>query len=68
MTLEKARELIAMHVSLGSGYNQNAAKLVLGEVMRDHGQAAVDSLIREYDLESQWAIKPGTKFASAFKS
>lgn len=68
MTLEKAHELIAMHVSLGSGYNQNAVKLVLGEVMRDHGQAVVDSLIREYDLESQWDIKPGTKFESAFKS
>jgi hypothetical protein len=68
MTLEKARELIAMHASLGSGYNQNAAKLVLGEVMRDHGQQAVNSLIREFDLENQWAIKPGTKFESAFKS
>jgi hypothetical protein len=68
VTLEKAHELIAMHVSLGSGYNQNAAKLVLGEVMRDHGQVAVDALIREYDLESLWDIKPGTKFASAFKS
>ena len=68
MTLEKAHELIAMHCSLGSGYNQNAAKLVLGEVMRDHGQAAVDSLIREYDLENQWDIKTGTKFESAFKS
>jgi hypothetical protein len=68
MTLEKAHELIAMHSSLGSGYNRNAAKMVLGEVMRDHGQAAVDSLIREYNLEAQWAIKPGTKFESAFKS
>ena len=68
MTLEKARELIGMHVSLGSGYNQNAAKLVLGEVMRDHGQQTVDMLIREYDLENLWGIKPGTKFESAFKS
>lgn len=68
MTLEKARELIGMHVSLGSGYNQNAAKLVLGEVMRDHGQQAVDMLIREFDLESLWDIKPGTEFESAFKS
>ncbi len=68
MTLEKAHELIAMHISLGSGYNRNAAKMVLGEVMRDFGQATVDSLIREYDLENQWAIKPGTKFESAFKS
>jgi hypothetical protein len=68
MTLEKARELIAMHSSLGSGYNRNAARMVLGEVMRDHGQQAVDALIREYGLEKQWAIKPGTIFESAFKS
>jgi hypothetical protein len=68
MTLDKARELIAMHSSLGSGYNRNAARLVLGEVMRDHGQQAVDMLIREFDLETQWQIKPGTKFESAFKS
>ena len=68
MTLEKARELIAMHSGLGSGYNRNAARMVLGEVMRDHGQQAVDMLIREFDLEKQWQIKPGTKFESAFKS
>jgi hypothetical protein len=68
MTLDKARELISMHSGLGSGYNRNAARMVLGEVMRDHGQQAVDALIREYDLEKQWQIKPGTVFESAFKS
>ena len=68
MTLEKTHELIAMHSSLGSGYNRNAARMVLGEVMRDHGQRVVDDLIREYGLEAQWEIKPGTKFESAFKS
>jgi hypothetical protein len=31
MTLEKARELIAMHVDPGSGYNRNAARMVPGE-------------------------------------
>jgi hypothetical protein len=67
MTLDKARELIAMHVELGSGYNRNAARMVLGEVMRDHGQAAVDQLIRDYGLEQKWQIKPGTHFESAFK-
>ena len=67
MTLEKAHELIAMHVELGSGYNRNAARMVLGEVMRDHGQAAVDQLIREYGLEQKWGIQPGTHFESAFK-
>jgi len=68
MTLEKAHELIAMHSGLGSGYNRNAATMVLGEVMSDFGQETVDALIPEYDLEKQWEIKPGTKFASAFKS
>jgi len=68
MTLEKARELIAMHSTLGSGYNRNAARMVLGEVMRDFGQETVDALIREYELETQWDIKPGTVFESAFKS
>ena len=68
MTLDKARELIAMHAGLGSGYNRNAARMVLGEVMRDHGQQAVDQLIIEFNLEQQWQIKPGTRFESAFKS
>jgi hypothetical protein len=67
MTLDKAKELIAMHVGLGSGYNRNAARMVLGEVMRDHGQQAVDQLIRDHGLEQKWGIKPGTHFESAFK-
>ncbi len=68
MTLEKAHELIAMHSSLGSGYNRNATRMVLGEVMRDFGQKTVYELIREYELEKQWNIEPGTVFESAFKS
>ena len=68
MSLENTHDLIAMHKNPGSGYMQNAAKLVLGEVMRGHGQATVDSLIREYGLEELWDIKPGIKFENAFKS
>ena len=67
MTLDKAHELIAMHVQLGSGYNRNAARMVLGEVMRDFGQDTVDQLIRQYGLEEKWQIRPGTHFESAFK-
>jgi hypothetical protein len=67
MTLDKARELIAMHVQLGSGYNRNTARMVLGEVMLDHGQNAVDRLIRDSGLEQKWGIKPGTHLVSAFK-
>jgi len=56
MTLEKSHELITMHSGLGSGYNFNAARMMLGKVMR------------EYGLEVQQDIKPCTKFESAFKS
>ena len=68
MTLEKTRELIAMHVELGSGDNRNAARMVLGEVMRDHGQEAVDQLIRDQGLEQKWDIQPGTNLESTLSS
>ena len=67
MTLDKARELLKTHVSLGSGYNRNAAKMVLGEVYRDHGQQEVDKLIGEFKLDEIWEFKAGTKFESAYK-
>ena len=59
MTLEKVRELLQVQISLGSGYNRNSAKLILAEVQREHGQAAVDRLIRELDLENAFGFKPG---------
>ena len=67
MTLDKVCELIAMQIEPGSGYNRNAARTVPGGVMRDHDQAAVDHLIRDYGLEQKWGIKPGTHFEGAFK-
>ncbi|HKJ10694.1 MAG TPA: hypothetical protein VKA76_16515 [Gammaproteobacteria bacterium] len=62
MTLEKARELLQVQASLGGGYNRNSAKLILAEVQRDHGQGAVDRLIRELDLETVFGFTPGTEF------
>ena len=62
MTLEKAHELLAVQVDMGGGYNRNAARLILAEVQDEHGQAAVDNLIREFDLESLFGLKPGTTF------
>jgi len=62
MTLERARELLAVQVSMGSGYNRNGARLILAEINREHGQGAVDQLIRELDLEQAFGFKPGTKF------
>ena len=63
MTLDRAREIITQQVQFGSGYNRNAVRLLLGEVQREHGQMAVDSLIRELDLEQAFGLKAGTDFS-----
>jgi len=62
MTLEKAHELIAVQANMGGGYNRNGAKLILAEVQREHGQVAVDQLIRAFNLEQLFGFKPGTGF------
>jgi len=63
MTLERAREIISQQLGFGGGYNRNAVRLLLGEVQRDHGQAAVDGLIRELGLEQAFGLTPGTDFS-----
>lgn len=59
MTLDKAKELLAVQVNMGGGYNRNGAKLILLEIHKDHGQGAVDQLIREFDLEEKFGFRPG---------
>jgi hypothetical protein len=63
MTLERARELIRTQLQFGGGYNRNAVRLLLGEIQREHGQAAVDGLIRELDLEQAFGLKSGSDFS-----
>lgn len=62
MNIDRARELLQVQTGLGSGYNRNSARLILAEIQREHGQAAVDRLIRELDLETAFGFKPGTAF------
>jgi len=62
MTLEKARELLKVQADFGGSYNANGAKLILAEVAREHGQVAVDMLIRELELERVFGFRPGTTF------
>ena len=64
MTLQKARELLAVQAQMGGGYNRNAARLILAEVFREHGQPAVDDFIREFDLEQLFGFKAGTRFTA----
>ncbi|MCU7830743.1 MAG: hypothetical protein KZQ85_16920 [Candidatus Thiodiazotropha sp. (ex Myrtea sp. 'scaly one' KF741663)] len=62
MTLERAREILQQQISFGSGYNRNAVRLLLGEIQREYGLQAGDQLIREFDLETAFGLKPGTDF------
>jgi hypothetical protein len=64
MTLERARELLARQVSFGGGYQRNGARLILAEIMRDHGQDAVDSLIVELHLDDTFGFAVGEKFTT----
>jgi hypothetical protein len=63
MTLDKARELIAVQLQFGGGYNRNAVRLILAEITNEHGQGAVDQLIRELDLAERFGLQPGTDFS-----
>jgi hypothetical protein len=63
VTLDRARELISTQLVFGGGYNRNAVRLILAEIQREHGQPAVDQLIRELDLEQAFGLKPGTDFS-----
>jgi hypothetical protein len=62
MTLERAKQLLAVQADFGGFYNGNSSKLILSEVQREHGQAAVDQLILELKLDRIFGFKPGTRF------
>jgi len=59
MTLEKARQLLNTQVSFGGGCNRLSAHLILVDVAKEHGQAAVDALIREFRLDQLFGFAPG---------
>ena len=62
MTIDRARQLLQVQADFGGFYNGNSAKLILSEVQREHGQAAVDRLIRELELDRIFGFAPGTRF------
>ncbi|MDH3638267.1 MAG: hypothetical protein OES09_07350 [Gammaproteobacteria bacterium] len=62
MTLKKAHELLKVQADFGGYYNRNSARLILAEVGREHGQPAVDKLIRDLGLERIFEFRPGTEF------
>lgn len=64
MKIERAKELIETQLQFTSGYNRNSVRMILAEVQLVHGQDAVDSLIREYDLEARFDLRPGEDHSS----
>jgi hypothetical protein len=50
------------------GYNQNAVRLIPGEVERVHGQSAVNGLIRQPDFEQALNLAENTGFSPAWHS
>jgi len=62
MTLDRARQLLKVQADFGGFYNGNSAKLILSEVQKEHGQAAVDNFIRELHLDEIFGFEPGTRF------
>jgi hypothetical protein len=62
MTLDRARQLLKVQAEFGGFYNANSAKLILSEVQKEHGQEAVDGLIRELGLEAVFGFEPGMRF------
>lgn len=62
MTLERARQLLEVQAGFGGPYNANSSKLILSEVMKEHGQQAVDELIVGLALDRIFGFKPGTRF------
>ncbi len=69
MTLDRAKELLRVQAGFGGFYNANSAKPILAEVNREHGQGAVDQMIRECELDRVSGFEPGTRFEGglAFK-
>ena len=59
MTLEKARQLLGTQISFGGGYNRQGARLILADVVKEHGQPAADALIREFRLDRLFGFVPG---------
>lgn len=62
MTLDNTRELLTIQTDFDGFYNGNAAKLILSEGQKEHGQAAVDQLVRDLHPDATFDFKPGTHF------
>jgi hypothetical protein len=59
ITIEKARELLLVQTGFGGFYNSSSARLILSNVVREHGQALVGRLNVECGLDTVFGFQPG---------
>jgi hypothetical protein len=61
VTLDKARQLLAVQVGFGGGYNRQGARLILADVAREHGADAADRLLAEVDPAGVLGLGPAPR-------
>ncbi|MHB8353741.1 MAG: hypothetical protein ACYDCF_04780 [Burkholderiales bacterium] len=62
MTISRAKQLLATQAGFGGGYNRNGARLILAEIQKEYGQASVDDLIRDLELDRIFGFSVGSHF------
>lgn len=58
MTLDKARQLLQVQVDFGGGRNRQGARLIIADVVREHGQEAANQLITDMRLDEIFGFIP----------
>jgi len=62
MTIDRAGELLKDQADFGGAYNRHSCTLILAEVLKLHGQAAVDQLIQGLELNQIFDFEVGQSF------
>jgi len=63
MQITRAYELIQEQMAFNSIYNRNAVRMILGEVARVHGDAAVERIFKDFELERQFELDPNADYS-----
>ena len=58
MSAQPAVQGARVQVEFGGGYNRNSARLIMAEVVREHGQHAANLLISEMHLDEVFGFMP----------
>lgn len=57
MTIDEAHQLLEQQLNLSSGYSRNSLRMLLSQVLREHGEEVAQSLITHYQLDQQYQIR-----------